>query len=257
MTKAHPELCLRPRRNPHLKRPTHEHPVLGTLEYVNQDGGWWQSETRIAGEFVRLDFQQDGRISPAALDFASEMLLWVQSDERDVRYYVAEQLARGNFTSNFKDSHDEKLDDLSVLDSLRPCMIILWDDRAELRYECDSLPNGKLFGADCIEVRINESKLPQHVFLLSRWDDNRAKMLLDRPLPDDAREFENTIPDQFVSRIAAPGSIKFDDALQRLLDRAIDEVDNLTRGQSPECASYMRTVKVLLMDVAKAADEKP
>ena len=38
---VHPKLRLRPKRNPHLRRPIRQHPTFGELEYVNRSG--WQT----------------------------------------------------------------------------------------------------------------------------------------------------------------------------------------------------------------------
>src|SRR5215475_611781 len=68
MAQSHPKLALRPEALAGLNRPTLKHKTLGTLEYINRDGGWWQGVAIIAGCTARMDVQKDANPAQAELD---------------------------------------------------------------------------------------------------------------------------------------------------------------------------------------------
>lgn len=254
MPEPHPKLCFRPRPDSGLHRPTMQHPVLGILEYINRFGGWWQGKTTVAGWFVRLDVQQGANIPEGALSVAADFLQWVQKNEPIVRACVEKQLSAGDARSNILDhvAGVPRLDNPGILHHLRPYMIVLFEDHAELRYDCDALPGGNLFGAQQVYVSIDSSKSPESVFLMDLGFDRRAERLFDRPLPQDALDFENSLGDQIIAR-AATDRLALDAELRGILKQAIEDADRRIKAGSPECASYMISVKAMLLDIGKAA----
>jgi hypothetical protein len=228
------------------------------LQYVNRDGGWWQSQGAVAGSSVRLDVQEDVNVPESRLDATAGLYQWIRDNEPSVRSFVAQELSAGRFTSNLVEhpTGGVGLETPRVLEAIRPYLIVLSGDHAELRYEGDALADGQMFGADCIEVTIGSDRTPESVFLRDSGRDGRAHRILDRPLPADAADFENSVPDQFVARAAYWGWFSFSDELRGLLQQAILRVDELMRTGSPDRASYMGTVKRLLLDIAKDADEE-
>jgi hypothetical protein len=222
------------------------------LEYIQRGGGWWQGTTTIAGSSARLDLQQPANPSEQAIHVAADFLQWVQQHEAECCAYVGKQLAAGDFNSNMRRHSTAQpiLDGPAILSSLRPAMVVLWPDHAELRYECDALPGGNLQGAHRIDVLIDGRKSPQLVSLLALDFSRRAECHFERPLPADAVDFENSLAEQFIAK-AAEGRLRLDTELKGLLDQAIratkDGIGHATAGT----ASYLTSVKALLSELAK------
>jgi hypothetical protein len=255
MPKIHPKLCSRPKPNPGLKRPMLEHPVLGAMEYINRDGGWWQGTTSIARSPVRLDLQRGANVPAKALNAAAGMLQWVQQHESEIRSFAERELKAGAARSNLV-QHVKGIPKLKDTDSLVkllvPDMVVLWDAAAELRFACDNLPGGNLLGAHYVEVRV-EAQKPESVFIREVGIDNMAQKILASPVPCDAGDWENSISDQFVARAAQWGWFEFDAELRKLLAEAIDRTDAV-QAKSPECALYMQSVNRVLHRIAQEAE---
>lgn len=257
MTEPHPRLCFRPRPKKGLARPTCEHSTLGHLEYINRDGGWWQSTTEISGNLVRLDFQAETtRLTDEMLESAAAKLAWVQAHEPQIRSHAAIQLQTGKFRSNLKNPPNVSLSDATLLDSLRPCMIIIWSDWSDLCYDCDHLPEGELFGADSLQVTIQGTSEPGMVFLYSRFLKLRAEIILEQPIPPDAPAFENSLADQFVSKIAVDRVIAVDDEVKDLIATATKEVKTLSENGSQQLKNYLRTIEIFLRDIIRSAERR-
>jgi hypothetical protein len=257
LAEPHPKLRCRLPPNPRLKRPTREHPVLGRLEYVNRNGAWWQSVSIIAGSHVRLDLQHpSAKLDDATMDAASQQLSWIQSHHSDVLRHAALQLERGHYRPPCDDSPRPIPLTPSQLSALRPFMVHLLKDFTIVRYECDALPDGTLCGADCLEVTTDRISELGDVLLLNRSLDDRANVILSRPLPPGLPEYKNSIPDQFVAKLAADYWIRLDKELTVLLNAAIEEVRTLAANPQLACSQYMGSVEMLLRDVARSAENQ-
>ena len=255
MTKPHPSLCNRPKPKTQPQRPAKVHPIFGRLEYINRDGGWWQSTVPMADRPTRVKLVQRARLSDDVIDSAACFLSWILKNQQQVRAHLGRELSNGVYRSNMEKHPCDKLADSSLLEAIYPCEIVLYNDFAELAYECFSLPEGKLFGADRIAVTIDSSKVPTSVFLSELGLHDRAQGILELPLPADLSHFEESLADQFVARAAEWGWFDFDDQLQELLDGAIRSVEEQMRTTSEESAEYLRRVLLLLKDIPREADD--
>jgi hypothetical protein len=254
MQVAHPQLTLRPRPSPGLQRPTLRHPVLGTLEYVNRDGGWWQGTATLAGLPVPVHVRQDANPSDEAVQAAADFLQWVQQNEPSCRAYLGTQLSAGDFRSNvpWHGRRPPAVDGPAVVKALRPAQLVLSPELAELRYDCAALPGGSLEGAHRIEVMIGDGRAPEAVFLQQLDLHARAEDLLERPLPADAADFENSLADQFVATAAA-GPLRFDAELKGLLDQAIKDTEGRLKNAAPYATAYLTAVGAVLKELAQLA----
>lgn len=251
MAEQHPKLRFRPKPKIKAKRPTMQHPVLGTMEYINRDGGWWQGKADIAGTIVRLDLQKGTKVTEEERQSAARFLEWIQNNESTLREHVKSTLEDGKARSNMT-AHSNgvpELDEPEILDDLRPSMVVLWDDQAELHYDCDSIPNGNLFGAQRIEVDIDRNFVPIFVRLLDLSFRTRAEMFFDRQLPEDVIGFEGSLGDQLIAS-AAEGTLSLDAELRKILRQAIQDASHRIRSSSSEGASYLTSAKVLLSELA-------
>jgi hypothetical protein len=131
-------------------------------------------------------------------------------------------------------------------------MVVLWNDHAELRYDCDALPDGNLFGAQQVYVDIDSSKSPESAILMDLGFDRRAERLFDRPLPTDAADFENSLGDQLIAKAAA-GRLALDAELRHHLEQAQTDANRRINTGTTESVSYMISVRALLSEIAKAA----
>lgn len=256
MVQSHPKLRFRPQSSTGVRRPRVEHPDLGELEYINRDGGWWQGHVHIDGAPVRLDVQQPANISREALAAAADFVKSARAIEPTLRDHIANQAAEGKVGSNIDNYLWLQPEiDAASLESLRPNTIVVWDDHADFRYDCDALPDGNLFGGSIVEVRINADKSGGRVMLLDFGDDRRAETLFALPLPSDATDFEGSIGDQFIAQ-AATGQLRLDADLRRELAGAIADAERRIAVGSPACVHYMTSVKALLNTFAKRAESK-
>jgi hypothetical protein len=228
--------------------------VLGALEYVNRDGGWWQGQAQLASSVVRVDLQQRASVPEQALTVAANFLEWVQKNEAIVRSHVEKVLSAGDARSNMLKHvrRVPRLADPRILRDLRPYMIVLWDDRAELRYDCDALPEANLFGAQQVFVDIDSSNSPESVFLMDLGFDRRAERLFDRPVPPDAADYANSLGDQLIAK-AATGMLELDAELRGYLAQAIADANQRISTGTVEVASYMTSVRALLLELGKSA----
>lgn len=254
MPVPHPKLCLRPQPSPGLQRPKLQHPVLGTLEYINRDGGWWQGTARVAGCIVRVDLQQPANVPPQALTVAARFFRWIQSNQSLLHAHVENELTAGNAHSNIRDhgTRAPRLNHPEILRDLRPYMVVLWDDHVELRYDCDALPDGNVFGAQRIYVSVDSNFSLERTFLMAQTLERRAEQFFERPVPVDASDFVNSLGDQLIAK-AATGRLALDSELRGHLKAAISDAEQRSHAGSPECASYMVSVKALLSEIGKAA----
>ncbi|HZZ77289.1 MAG TPA: hypothetical protein VFE62_02155 [Gemmataceae bacterium] len=254
MAEAHPKLCLRPKAVG-LNRPKLEHPVLGTLEYINVDGGWWQGVTIVAGCSARLDFQKGANPSQDDVEKAAKYLQTVRTHEPAFRAFVGQKLAERNFDTNVEEDVSGRPIPAD-LSKLRPSMVVLWSDWADLEYDCSALPEGHLLGANRVEVLLDAGETPTKLFL--HRDDLRYKAgrLLQQIVPTQAEDYVNSLADQFISRVAQWGSIGFNPELRQLLTRAIEDVKRRLGGGTPDYLAYMRSVKALLLEL-EAATSSP
>jgi hypothetical protein len=256
MSPLHPKLCVRETPNPYLKRPAIEHPVLGHLEYINRDGGWWQTMTRFSGCLIRLDLQSETRVSQSQLDSAAVLLTWLQTHEPQVRDAANQKLMAGDYRNNVNGRGPMKLAAPKFLDGRRLQLIALWSDHCDLYYDCEGTSDEALFGAHTIEVSFEERVEDCSVLIFARSISDRAKILLEREVPHEDRNFINRLPDQFVSRTAKFGARGFDDQLRATLRQAIEDLDKWMQTASIEFKSYLRSVHLLLVEVAQNVDTK-
>src|SRR5207342_2041381 len=101
-------------------------------------------------------------------------------------------------------------------------------------------------------VTAPREKSKGYVQLLDDYPMDRAKRLLERPLPQELADLENSLADQFIAKTASL-KIEFDPELRTLLDETIANVDKITHSGSEDCTSYLRSVRVLLCEIAKEA----
>ena len=130
----HPQLRLRPVRNPHLRRPSREHPVFGKLEYVNTDGGWWKGTTTIDGTAVRVDVQEMTNIAIEALDRAGSFVTWIQSNGSVLRRHIGSELLAGNVFELQQSGHGAlSVSQLPDTNLLHPFMLVIWTSQRSQR----------------------------------------------------------------------------------------------------------------------------
>ncbi|MBC7855642.1 MAG: hypothetical protein IAF94_19600 [Pirellulaceae bacterium] len=252
----HPQLRLRPVRNPHLRRPSLEYPVLGKLEYVNTDGGWWQGTTEIDGTCVRTDVNKmSSNLASEEFDPAGRFLTWIRGNGARLRQYIAEELSAGNVFELQKISRGPILpSDLPNLSLLRPFMLIIEADSARLKYECDSLPMGQLLGFSTVQMTIEVSSAgfaPKQVRLFQQALSERGERLLARAVPDGEPDFINSLSDQFLAAAGSRGYFKFDAALRTLLDEAIGKIDSGISISTGELKSFLLSISLLLAEIKR------
>ncbi len=68
-------------------------------------------------------------------------------------------------------------------------------------------------------------------------------------------EFVNSLPDQFISRATSSEARGIDSDLRTLLKDAIREIDQKCSSQTTKARSFFRSARLLLQDLASAADE--
>jgi hypothetical protein len=245
MIDVHPKLCSRPQPRPGAKRPTLGHAVLGALEYVNRDGGWWQGTAAIGGVAVRLDLQQPANPAADAVQSAAESLQWVQENEATIRGQIGARLAAAEYHAAGRGEPEPIADAAALLPALRPMKVVLWRDHAELYYDCALLPDGNLRGAHQVGVFLDAER-GIDITLDQLELDRRAANLLGRPVPAELVDFVDSLADQFLAR-AATGGIVLDAELTDLLETAIAEIEpRRARAGSATAGDYLTSVANVL-----------
>jgi len=264
----HPQLRLRPVRNPYLRRPSREDEILGKLEYINFDWGWWQGTTMIDGVRARLDIETSSP-NVAAEDWrsAGQFLDWIQSKSSMLRQHVAEELTAGNawgdtaanagLVKSEKMSPPSYLPDLNLL---QPFIVVIYPNSfAQIRYHCDLLPVGGLFGYSKVVLDVKESGgqiIPNEVWLNHEDIDRRRQRILEEtPTPVAATGFVHSLPDQFLA--SAGRSFEWDSRLRNLLDQAIREVESAISTGTGELVSYLRSIRMLLIEIKRDSGAIP
>jgi len=254
MSLVHPNLCLRSVPNPNLKRPTREHQILGRLEYINRDGGWWQSTNRLDGMLVRVDVQFDMRVTAQELDASAELLTWTQQNISMLRSFAKRELANGTYRIGLVGGPHECYTDGDVVDSLRPYLIVIWSDSVSLDFECDHFPEGCFSGKNVLSISANPAMTNAYVNVFSNSIDGRAKTFLDREVPSEMCEFVNSLPDRFICRMASSGVRGIDAELQPLLLEAIRELDQRWTATTSQATSFLRSARLLLNELSKSTE---
>jgi hypothetical protein len=227
-------------------RPTREHPVLGKLEYVNQNGQWWQSQVRVSGQLVRLDFHPPSGVRLTNEDLVTGTILfeWIRDNEARLR---------DNAFADLRKQPD--ISGALTASLARPYMIWLWDDHADVMYEYDDFTeNAPLKGLQ-IEISVKEGQLAGKSG--TRWMryDERCENLLKRPLPPGLEWFVDSLPDQFIATVAAWLTIKLDSAeLRDLLREAQTEVADALSKADGEVRLYLLAAQSLLKEIGDEVD---
>jgi hypothetical protein len=231
--------------------------ALGTLEYINRDGGWWQGTVVIAGVPVRIDWEaEETNIPSDRIEEAGRRLRWMQEHEAALRDYAGAQLLAGDFDSSIRihEKRKPRLDDESVVGRLLPQMVRIWDSGSSLTYDASDLPGGELFGAHEVTIYVDAELAPESV-KLDRLDFSaRAKRLFQRPFPQDLAGFENSIADQLIAKAAEYGSLDMDSELRTLVEQSLEQVAAMTVTCSPLAKSYLGEAKRLLQEIAKTEE---
>lgn len=258
MTTQHPRLPVRPIRNPNLKRPTRNHPLLGEIEFVSGNGTWWESKHPLGfgDTFVKYDCSRTGPLTPEMLDASAAFFTKVSANEVLIREEIACRLTRGEYrdTAWKPDTPKDlpKLKDPNVAQAIRPFLFIDFGSSAWLEYELDDTPDGKLLGANRLQARVDEDCAISSIQLFEDDCQSRVERMLERPLPGVLPDYVNSLPDQFV--VAASGGIeqlrKSATWLKPLLQQATAEVDGLMKSKPIDCGSYLRSVRRFLSDLA-------
>lgn len=214
--------------------------------------GCWVARAELASSPISIEIFEDVDPDEEALNTAAGLLKWIQANEHAVRAFIAGELKAGNASSNMNLGPLPPIQDPPVQD-LSPYKMVFWGDRVEVGHHCDYLSEHNLFGAQQVHVEVGADKSLSNLELLDHGFDICAERIYSQPLPEDARDFENSIADQFIAAAATGPPLRLDDELRELLQEAIQDVQRRIESGSTECASYMRSVKARLLDIASAA----
>lgn len=184
------------------------------------------------------------------------MLHWIQENESKVREHASLALEQGRYSANVDEINNHRLSDPKLMGLVRPFMVRIFDDSADLHYECDALPDGHLFGAHDLQVGVNTSKTLEDVFLLARWTGSRARRVLEQPIPPSLVDFENCLADRFIVSTASWANAGVNTTLnttelKSLLATAIQEVESRKHSANGDAARYLRSVKLVLEDIQR------
>ena len=232
------------RRPAGLKRPTHEHPSLGTVEKVFNDGmRFWQGQRHLAGNRItRIDRLVDDWNEENIKD-AMEFLSMLQKEERRLRENVIQQrFAATSDGANATPSLDEIIKNLD--EWMAPWEIDRESD-GEWSMNCDCLdaPGGKLLGCYRIRVMVdnkqNITRVQPETDLYS-FDDQPS--FIQRIIPANCGYVADSVADQFI----ASRPVKMTLPLLELLRRSFDETQALRETASLSVQPFLKEAVRLL-----------
>lgn len=232
------------RRPAGLKRPTHEHPSLGTVEKVFNDGmRFWQGQRHLAGNRItRIDRLVDDW-NEENINEAVEFVAMLQKEERRLREQVIQQrFAAVPVGANATPSLDEIIKNLD--EWMAPWEIDRESD-GEWSMNCDCLdaPGGKLLGCYRIRVMVDNkqsvSRVQPDTDLFS-FDDQPS--FCQRIIPSNCGYVADSVADQFI----ASRPVKLTPPLCELLRRSLEETQTL-RGSAALNAQPFLTEAVRLL----------
>jgi hypothetical protein len=235
---------LRPRRPKGLRRPTKEHPLLGTMELVREERchSWQVSDQLVPSRLTLIDgILQESEDTEEAVAYLTALRLM----ERRIRENVIRARYFEFVGDSLRSMPFEQI--LEQLDGwMAPYRFSRWSGGTRMHYDCSDTPGELLVGARQIEISIDRHGNVDsvHFFDAEVAHHLRVAAYVQRIVPEGCGLVADSIADQFVvcDRIAPTPE------LAALLDISIAQTADLLEKASSTERLFLREALALLCE---------
>jgi hypothetical protein len=256
---AHPGLRLRTKPNPHLRRPSSEHALLGKVIFNNKEPTWQTSDFEIVpGNKATYSFylgREAARISAEELDVAANWLTLFRSNESSLRQQAGKSLVNGAYkeldlvptaTKNEPSAQ-------TIADAMRLVSIELFpSSKGCATYDLLDLESHEFRGGHKVQLSVTPEATVDNTTLVGVSAYGLARLFLQRAsdLGNPAYEIDSPA-DQIVSTIAYMGWLTLDDDLRSLIAKCVTETELRSNQESGATKRQLELLSWLLQQIAK------
>lgn len=256
---AHAGLRLRAKPNPHLRRPSSEHALLGRVNFNNKEPTWQTSDFEIVpGNRAKFSFyfgRESARISSEELDAAANWLALFRSNESSLRQQAGKSLVNAAYkeldlvpTPSENEPSAE-----AVADAMRLVSIELFpSSKGWVTYDLLDLESHQFRGGHKVQLSVTSEATIDNATLGGLSAYGLARLFLQRAndLGNPAYEIDSPV-DQIVSTIAYMGGITWDDDLRSLVAKCVAETEAKSNQESGTSKRHLELLVWVLRQITK------